>query len=1091
VNLRQPLFSILPRGRASIVLLLAALVMASVATTLVAAVPLYSTAVIEAGLRSTLADAPPAESGLEATFRADASAWVSTTTDLESIGSSRLPGVLTTATLARTDTYALPSELDDDGRITSIGAITSTRPMLRVVDGPVVQSGADALAARLHVDAASLLGLGLGDRVQLTRGDGPPVVLELVALVEPIDQFDDLWFDQPVFREGLTAGGSFTEIGPFLVEPADFSTFTDTANYRWRAIPEPDSVTTGDLDRLRRGASDIDRRLADRLDTERVAVATELPALVADTDRAIGSTAAVIAAILIQLVGVALYGVGLSASVLVSTRAVETTMLRSRGATAEQLGVMAAVEALLIAVPAVVLGPWLGARVVEAVERWGPVASAGLDLRPTASVAAWVASIIVGVLVVAIVAWPAVRSARGFADAEAARSRPDGPLGLQRAGLDIGVALLAALGLWRLSGSGAATTDLAGRLGTDPVLVLAPMLGVIAASLLTLRLISGVATIAQRFTSSRGVLSLALAGWELARRPGRTARTSVLVVLSVTVGTFAAVHAASWQRSLGDQADASVSADSTVVPDPRPTAIIEPRFVPDSYRQLAGITGVVPVDRLTATLSTNLGPVSVIATDTTQLVDTLRLRSDLYGAERSATSLGGIFAPGDLGGIELGEVTGDLKIQYELLAQPSTAAGVIRVSVVFIDGYGTLVRADADPIPIEETAGELTFRLTSADVPGIELAVTGPARLIEIQVSAPAVQDRRSNEDPLPSAVFDLDLRSPRVGSREISLDDDWVVGGVTLGNPLAAPAVSAGGTAEGLELRLDTGLTEQTSGVLRAHFGTGEFGVGNGFEVPVLVTPQLLADTELQVGDVVAARISGTRVELRIDGVIPVVPFDVDEPVAMLVDWETISVDRWSRSRRFERVDEWALTTDAERADQIGRTLSGAPYSSVSYVDRRQQAVENARAPVTVGLAGSLGLALVSSLVIAAIGLILTAVVGARERRATFALLRAMGTRVSELRGWLFLETVPLVGLSAAAGLGSGIALAELALPSLAIGGDGSRSVPKPVLVVPWTTITVIVAVAVAAGMALPVVTGRLLRRHRTADELRIGDTS
>jgi hypothetical protein len=1071
-------------------MLVTAIVMATVATTLVATVPLYSDAIIEAGLRSTLDDAPPDESGLEAAFRADASSWVPTTNRLSSIGAARLPGELRAVTVARTDTYSLPADLVEEGWITSIGVVAPVASMFRAVEGPA-RAPAGTVAASLHVDAAEFLGLEVGDRIELARRDDEPVVLELIATVEPVDRFDELWFDQPLFRDGLTTNGSFTEIGPFLVDPADFSGLPGTANYRWRVIVEPESITTADLDALRRGAAGMERALGDRLESGGVSVTTELPALVATTDTAIGSTAAVIAAILIQLVGVALYGVGLSASVLASSRIVETSMLRSRGATAEQLGAMAAAEAVLIAIPAVLLGPWLGGHVVELVERWGPVSSTGLDLRPEATATAQLASIVVGVLVVAIVTWPAFRSARGFARVQAARARPEGPLMVQRAGLDVGVAVLAVLGLWRLSGSAAATSDLAGRLGTDPVLVLAPTLGVIAASLLTLRLIAGFAAGAQRFTSSHGALSMALAGWELARRPGRTARTSVLIVLSVTVGTFAAVHGASWQRSLRDQADASVSADAVVVPDLTPSAAIPPAFLPSSYEALVGVEAVIPVDRPTAAVTAELGVVQVVATDTLALAENLRLREDLYGGHDGAAGLGALAQPGDIGAVDLGPVTGDLVVTYELEGDRSQARGSIRIAAVFIDGHGSVIRADADRIPIDEPAGTVTFPLTSTSVPGLDLAVHGPLRLIELEVAAPAVQDVQFAEEPLPHAVLDLDLVEARIGDRPVALDADWRLGGLTLTNPLAAPSVNISSNSERLRLHLDTGLSLAAGSTLTARFGTDEFGAGQGFEVPVLVTEPLLEATQLQPGDVIAARISGAAVELRLDGVLPAVPFAVDEPLAILVDWETLSVDRWSRVRRIEVPDRFALSAPDDVAAQIDRFLAGPPYSSDSYVERRQEARNIARAPVTVGLSGSLGLALVSSLLIAAIGLVLTAVVGARERRPAFAVLRAMGTRAAELRRWLLVETVPLVGLSAAAGLVSGIALARLALPSLAVSSDGSRSVPGPVLVVPWGILSLIVAIAVLAGMALPVVTARLLRRHRTADELRIGDTT
>ncbi len=752
---------------------------------------------------------------------------------------------------------------------------------------------------------------------------------------------------------------------------------------------------------------------------------------------------------------------------------------------------MAAVEAVLIALPAVALGPLFGGYVVELVERWGPVSSTGLDLRPAITSAATIASISIGVLIVGIVTWPAFRSARGFATSQAARARPEGPLALQRAGLDVGLAALAVLGLWRLSRSSASTSDLAGRLGTDPVLVLAPTLGVIAASLLTLRLIAGVAAISQRYTSAQGALSMALAGWELARRPGRTARTSVLIVLSVTVGAFAAVHGASWQQSMRDQADADVSADAVVVPDPTPTALLQAPFVADAYRQLDGVTGVVPVDRPTAAISVTLGQVPVVATDTQALATTLRLRDDLYGAGRSPDDLADLHQPADLPAADLGDVTGDLTVAYDLAARASSASGDIRLAVVVFDGNGTPVRIEADRVPLDQTSGEITFPLTNTDVPGLDLALTGPVRLVGLEIAAPAVQDVPFTEEPETPAIFDLDLHSAAIGERAVSISAPWTVQTTALGQPLTAPSASVGITGDTMRVHLETGRTTQARADLVVRLATGDFGTGSGSEVPVAVTPAFLTETQLGIGDVVAARLTGTPVELRIDAVVPVVPFAVRSPIAMLVDWETLAVDRWARSQRFETVDEWALSADADTARQIERTLSGAPYASESYVERRQEARDIAREPVTVGLSGSLGLALSASLVIAAVGLVLTAVVGGRERRPAFAVLRAMGTRASELRRWLLLETVPLVGLSAVAGLASGVALARLALPSLAISRDGSRSVPSPVLVVPWGILAVVVAIAVAAGMALPVVTARLLRRHRTADELRIGDTT
>jgi hypothetical protein len=544
---------------------------------------------------------------------------------------------------------------------------------------------------------------------------------------------------------------------------------------------------------------------------------------------------------------------------------------------------------------------------------------------------------------------------------------------------------------------------------------------------------------------------------------------------------------------LRDQADAAVSADAVVVPDLRPAAVIPPSFLPDSYRRLDGVEEVVPVDHSSAVLSASLGTVPLVATDARALGDALRLRDDLYGPDRSAGSLAVLHDPADLGAVELGDPTGDLVVPWRLRADPGTAPGTVRLAATLVDGDGTVVRVDAaERIAITDGDGVLTFPLATTTVPGDELVLIGPLRLIELEVSAPAVQDPPPFDDAPPSpAVFDLELFDAEIGDRVVPLVADWTLNSLSGPNVLEPPSVEVEGRAGGVRVRLGTGVTAQTSAVVVADVGTGEFGFGAGNPVPALVTPDLLAAAELSVGDTITARVSGATVDLRIDGTVPVVPFEVAAERAILVDWETLSADRWVRARRLETVDTWALTADADAAARLERVLAGPPWSSASYTERRQTARDIARAPVTVGLSGSLGLALVASLVVAAIGLVLTAVVGARERRPAFAVLRAMGTRASELRRWLLLETVPLVGLSALAGVASGIALARLALPSLAVSSDGTRSVPSPVLVVPWVTLAVVVAIAVAAGMALPVVTARLLRRHRTADELRIGDAT
>ena len=59
----------------------------------------------------------------------------------------------------------------------------------------------------------------------------------------------------------------------------------------------------------------------------------------------------------------------------------------------------------------------------------------------------------------------------------------------------------------------------------------------------------------------------------------------------------------------------------------------------------------------------------------------------------------------------------------------------------------------------------------------------------------------------------------------------------------------------------------------------------------------------------------------------------------------------------------------------------------------------------------------------------------------------------------------------------------------SLATDPDGSQALPVPDLTIPWPTVVTYVAGMLVLVATLPLLTGRLLRGVRPADEIRIGD--
>ncbi len=1019
----------------------------------------------------------------------------------------RLPGTMRTMTLAASREYRFAAGRFGADAVASIGTFVSDEEMFDVVAGSLdAKPGRDRLAASLAATAAAELGIGIGDVLDIDRRSDGIIAVEIVALVEPTDRLDDLWMDQAEFRDGARVIGNSRSFGPLLVSASTFAALDVPATVTWRAVVDAQSVGPADTVALRTSARQLDTSLADALPAFDVDISIGLDRLLQDTDTSLGSSGAVIAVILLQIVGLALSGLALASSVLSASRLVETSLLRSRGATAQQMGVLAAIEALLVVVPAAIAGPLLAKQVVKLIAQWGPVATTGLDLDPAVTVRAIVASAVVAVAAIVVIVWPAVRSAQALSERKAEQVRATRRNVLQRSGADVVVATLAVLALWQLTQSSAATRDLAGRLGTDPILVLAPTLGVIAASLVTLRLIGVLAQAMQNVAASGSGLSVALAGWELARRPDRTSRTSVLVVLSVTIGTFASVQGASWERSQRDQADAIASADLTVRPDPRPAATVGPLVFAEALGQLDGVAEAAPFDRSNATVSNNSEVVAAVAVDAASIDAMLRLRDDL----RTNADLAVLRDPVDLGAMPLGDVDGDLTMSIAIDRGGAAVDGEIELSAFVVDRHGTIHRIASDPVGADTPVAVVTFPLTQR-VGDDLIAMAGPVSLLRLDVAAPIANGAAGGATPAQLGEFTLTITDIRMGSRQIVLPDrPWVVAPLPVNNntlsPGSASARSAGGA---LVIEFDTGVTAQRRARLTAQIAAGDVTAGSIAESPVIpafVTPAFLDTLELDVGDVALVRLAGMSAALRIDGVVPVVPFAVEVPDAVLIDWSTVVAAQYGVTGRFEAPSDFVVRMDnvvshdaaddaaddvAGRIGQIRRQVSAEPFLVAEAVDRLELASRLADDPFAVGLFGSLSLALAGSLLVAVVGLVLTAVVGARERRTAYSVLRAMGAPVGLLRRWLLLEVVPLVAVSAVAGLVAGVVLARIALDALTVTSAGTPAIPPPRLVVPWTNVGGIVAVAIVAGIIVPLLTGRLLGRTNTADSLRIGDAA
>jgi len=1111
------------RLRASLGLVSAVGLMVSVTCASVAAIVVSRDAIVTQGVRSTIENAAATERAIEVTVRAPASA-VSDVVD--HLGAVEL-AEFRSAVFAASSSYRITAPTIDVSAPADSGTTIITRAatfvgddLWQVVSGDLAPLEATDVStpvpAALHADAAALLGLDTGDVLRLDpsapgRSDG--LDLYVVALVVPSDPGDPRWFGQPFGRAGSSSSGSFTELGPFFVPAVDFARLSGDAAYTARLAVDADRVEPADIDDVIRTLDSAPDTFAAALAPARVRVDTGLGDLLANTDTSVRSTTAVIAAVLLQVAAVALFGLSVAASVLFASRRSERILLRSRGISDGRVARDALVEAVVIAAPAAFIGPFLAVGAVGLIGRWGPVGSTGFELSGAVSGTAFAVSAVAAGIAVALIVWPAIAAGRFPADEVGGATRT--PF-LRRTGLDIALIVLAVAGLWQLqrTGSVASAAEPGGRESVDPVLVLAPTLGIAAACLLAVRVLGVAANGLERAGARSRRLAPALAGREAARSAGRRNRSSVLVVVAVAVASFALIQSVSWERSQRDQADAAVGADVVVTPDGRPDAGIPAANLAASYRALDGVAAVWPIGDRSVAVAAQPRPVPLVALAAGDFPTYSRTRSDVVADAETIAALG---APLDLGGVELPRSGGEVTAQISLTASTRDPDGELRpapteasIALIVTDEYGTLRRLPAVEPTISSEGGPTTVEVSFGRIDATD-GENLPVRLVEIEVEAPIpFVDLRAFVSDLDGDGVDdvtpLDVPTVRAEIGVLELDVDGVaidLGGsswtptapaperFTISSPAASMSVV---DRTALQLDVDAGTTAQRQASARFRFVTADAdlvadAVDGAVTVDVLATPQLVEDLAVGFGTPVSVRLGSTRLALRIIGETDVVPFAADQPLAFLADYASLAAADYLASGARSDPDRWVAVLDESDHPEIATTLRDAPFDSAVVADRQEEAELRISDPILVGLTGSLLIAVGVVGVVAIVGLLMAAVTGARDRRGANAVLRALGASRRELRQWLVRETVPIGILAIVIGLTTGIVIASVVSSALTGDRDGGDAVPPPLLVLPSVALAALVVVALVSIALVPLATSRLLHGVRPADELRIGD--
>ncbi|WUH93464.1 ABC transporter permease [Streptomyces sp. NBC_00433] len=1078
---------VLLRVRAHRLLLAAALLTVVLTTCVLATLASYTGAIGDAALRRTLQH----QAADKSTFDVKASLTGKDPAALDKAirgeldrAFGTLPSQVSAST--RSGPYGLPLALrpaspakDTAPDLTLLE--TFDRARLELVGGSwpaAAAKGADTVDVAVPETVSRALHIAAGRRITLAdRLGGPPLRIVVTGVYRPADLDSPYWQLDPLAGRGVHTL-AFTTYGPLLADPGTFASGRVTADeMSWQATGDFRGASAGRIDTLQAAVQDTTARLKADKATGAAQATTALPDLLDGLRRSLLVTRSTLLIGAFQLIILAAFALLLVAQLLAEERAGETALLRARGGSRGRVARLAAGEAALLALPAAVVAPLLAGPVTRLLAGTGAMARTGITLDGGSAGGAWLVAGAAALACALAVVVPALRST-----ATTARTRRGGLPGVLQAGADLALLVIAGVAYWQLqrraSGSGALNSDRSGGLGIDPVLVAAPALCLLAGTVLVLRLLPPAARLGERRAARGSGLALALAGWQLARRPRRGAAAALLLVLAVAMGMFSIGQGASWDRSQRDQADFAVGADLRV------TGMTTPPFGQAGiFTAVPGVTAAAPAARESLLLPGDQHA-TVLVVDTAKAAGAMRLRSDLTDGRPLPALLAPLRTAPDDRGLAIDAAARQVAFRATLtaIAAHGRPAGADdrpdHITVSVVDAEGVPYDFALGDLPPDGRPHTLTLDLATAAGKGTP---AGPLRLVRVESSYQVPAPSESRVLTLASAQATLAdgtvaaLRAPDGGAWGATADfDDSSLGDIPGTVPPSADDARVGGAAL-LSFGYGTGNLPGATDAFQENGGTVR--VSPHAPAPprlkAVATEGYLRAVGAKVGDTVQVQLGDVTAPVVVSSAVRALPGTdpAGEAGALLLDLRAVNRVLAAADTLPVQPTEWWLGTAPGAASRAAAALR-ARTDVDTVLDRAETAAGLRADPLGAGPQSALPAAVIAAAVLAAVGFAVGAMGAARERRTEFAVLRALGAPRRKLARMLAAEQGLLVVVSLAVGLALGTFLTRLITPLIVLTGQATRPVPPLVIELPLGRLAELLAVLLAAPLLVLVAT-------------------
>ncbi|MER8092491.1 FtsX-like permease family protein [Streptomyces goshikiensis] len=1066
----------------------AVLLTALITTTVLTALLAFTRTVGEAGLRRALQGPGQARSAVVVTGDHTQSARAeddqAVRTFAAALFGDRRVGV---ESLARSRSYGLPGEHapGKDADLTVLAALDPGRVRLVVGRLPKPAAGADG-RIQLAVPQTTLARLGLTAgalpaEVRLDdRFGGPPLTVLVTGVYRAAEPDAPYWRLDPLGGREMRVG-AFTTYGPLLVDDSVFTSGGLPQNGRSSLLtPELDGLRPAEAAAMRERATDLQAGLQT---SSALQSQTELPEFLAalESGQVVARSSLLVGAL--QLAVLASATLLLVAHLLTERQEFERVLLTARGASRRRLGALTATESVLLALPAAVLAPLFTPPLLGLLGRVGPLARVPLGDTPGTWLL-WPVAAGCALVCVLLTTLPSVLRGATAGALRLAGRRQALVGSAARSGADLALVALAFLTyhqLDRYSGEGGLPAGGAGRLGVDPVLVAAPTLALCAGTLLVLRLLPFAARLGGRIAARGRGLGPALAGWQLARRPGRATGPVLLLVLAVSSGVLALGQHTAWSGSQRDQADFATAGGLRIS-----ESELAPLGRGGRYAALPGGERVLPVIRSRQDLPGGKAG-QLLALDAAAVAERVPLREDL----RDGRPMKRLFYPlaadpaGSPGAAGIPLPGAPRRIDLDVTVQRTGDGSGPRLGLLLRDRFGLTYRMPMVRLP---DSGDATAAFNVGALVDAPVGSAAPP----LSIAGVLVSHNTSSGNAGQLAVRGIsvarDGSGPAVPLRVTA--PAWT---------LSAPARSGSGASPNGILLPDDQDRQGASGgappLLRLGYNGGagsEVAVTTGgagaADVPGIATRTYLDAVGAKVGDVVPVTLAGTSVPVRITAAVGSLPTAGDTAVAV----DAATAGRLLAARgglELPPPDEWWLPAasahDRAPAEAAAELRAGARTQRVEL--REEVAAGLLDDPLSAGPQAALAALALACTVLAAIGFAASAAAAARERGREFAILLALGAPRRDLARTAAAESGVLVGLGAGVGLALGAAIVHLVVPLVVLTPAARRPVPEVLVDLPAGE-TLLLTAAIAAVPLLSAVLGSTRNRNvmNTAARLR-----